>query len=227
MLPAFDRASLEAVVHAFGGATPVPLRQAWLPNPSPAFAPGTVRMGWRADTVFVFAELEDADVFTHATDHNQRFWELGDTFEMFFRPADQGAYVEFHVAPNNRRLQLRFADASWMTREPPVDPFPSVVVPGELFRSNVWVSAPGRTWHVLAEIPAVSVRAGTGPLDGAAWAFSFGRYDHTRGSSDPVLSSTSPHAVAAFHRQHEWGTARFVIVPESIDRRRRQTSSAE
>jgi hypothetical protein len=48
-----------------------------------------------------------------------------------------------------------------------------------------------------------------GPLASAEWLFSFSRYDYTRGRGEPVISSTSPHAAPAFHRQQEWGRLRF------------------
>jgi hypothetical protein len=42
------------------------------------------------------------------TGHNQRFWELGDTFEIFLRPAFQARYYEFQITPNNHRAQFCF-----------------------------------------------------------------------------------------------------------------------
>jgi len=186
----------------------------------------------RIDGDFLAAEVTtieetralDADAFTRATDHNQRFWELGDTFEIFLRPPGQAAYVELHVAPGNLRLHLRFADAAWMTRDPFVDPFGTSLASAELFRSRVWMPSDSARWCVLARIPAGSVCAVPTPLPGSTWAFSFSRYDYTRGADEPVLSSTSPHAIAAFHRQHEWGAVRFADAPASVGQRRRDAS---
>lgn len=187
---------------------PLPLYQAWLAQPTPDFAPAIVRTGWRDDTLFVFARMTDEDIRTRVTADNQRFWELGDTFEIFLRPIEQASYVEFHVAPTNHRLQLRFADGEWTTRLPRVDPFATSLVPGQAFQSHAW-ARPGE-WCVLAEIPGSSVCDSPGPLPGSSWAFSFSRYDETDGRDTPVISSTSPHAAPSFHRQHEWGLLRFV-----------------
>jgi hypothetical protein len=63
---------------------------------------------------------------------------------------------------------------------------------------------------VLAAVPAALAGADTGSLSGSSWRMSFSRYDYTRGSSAPVISSTSPHAAPSFHRQHEWGRLRCV-----------------
>lgn len=216
-LPAFSAADLTATRAAFRDATPIPLGQAWLGEPEPGFAPGVVRTGWRDHTLLVFAELNDGDIFTRARRHNERFWELGDTFELFLQPLPGEAYVELHVTPNNLRLQLRFA-------APPApagvegDPFETALIRAEVFDSRTWVSADAGEWCVLAMIPAGSAagpeagRSGQvpGPLAGSTWRFSFSRYDYTRGRDQPVISSSSPHAEPRFHRNREWGVLRFL-----------------
>jgi hypothetical protein len=208
-LPAFAEADLDAVRAAFRQAEPVVLRQAWLDEPEPAFAPAVVRTAWRDDALLVFAELTDADVFTRATDHNQRFWELGDTFELFLQPVGDPAYVELHVAPSNLRVHARFAGAGAGARAANADPFADALRSPDAFRSRTWVRAEAGEWCVLADVPAAVVCGRPAPLDGATWRFSFSRYDHTRGRAAPVISSTSPHAAPGFHRRHEWGIIRF------------------
>jgi hypothetical protein len=208
-LPAFESTDLEGARRAFERAAPISLHQFWLAALDPAFAPATVRVGWRGDSLLVFAELTDADIFTAATHDNQAFWELGDTFEIFLRPVEQHAYVELHVAPNNHHLHLRFPHASWLARTPPEEVFGHALRPPDAFESHVWVNADHRRWSVLARIPAAAVCDRPGPLAGAEWLFSFSRYDYTRGRGDPVISSTSPHAAPSFHRQEEWGRLRF------------------
>ncbi len=175
----------------------------------PNFAPGVVRIGWRSDSLLVLAELTDADIFTQATSNNQRFWELGDTFELFLRPVEQLAYFEFHVTPNNCRLQARFADAEMHQRLAQTGAFEEALMAGELFASKTWVRAETRQWFVFAEIPASSVCEPARPLAGSEWRFSFSRYDYTRGQAEPVISSTSPHSQPNFHRQEEWGVITF------------------
>ena len=208
-LPSFDSTDLNAIRLAFRQATPCLLKQAWLEKPEPEFAPAVVRAGWRGDSFLVFAELTDADIFTRATGHNQRFWELGDTFELFLRPVGQEAYFEFHVAPNNHRLQVRFASVEHFRQVQQTGAFHEVLIVGEMFSSRTWVRAESRQWCVFAEIPAASVCEPAGLLAGSQWFFSFSRYDYYRGQSEPVISSTSPHAQPSFHRQQEWGTMTF------------------
>ena len=207
-LPAFALDDPASVRAAFREATPVPFRQAWLETPERDFAPGTVRTGWREASLYVLADLFDVDVFTRAERHNERFWELGDTFEMFLQPAGSQTYVELHVAPNNRRLQLRFA-------KPPSaadrDPFAAALIDDQVFDSRTWVIPAEHGWRVFAHITAAAAGQASGPLASSKWRFSFGRYDATRGRPEPVISSTSPHTVPAFHRPHEWGELRFTF----------------
>jgi hypothetical protein len=208
-LSAFNTGSLDDVRRAFHSATPCFLRQAWLKHEESGFAPGTVRLGWRDESLLVLAELTDSDIFSNATKFNQRLWELGDSFEIFLRPIKQEAYVEFQVSPDNQWLQLRYPDAEALKRARDTGSIENVLVRDKVFHSNTWVRSQERKWFVFADIPAVSVRSKTGSLPGDQWRFSFSRYDYTRGSKQPVISSTSPHTQANFHRQQEWGTVRF------------------
>ena len=208
-LSPFDATHLGAVRRAFDGADAVSLGQAWRDTTEERFAPTTVRVGWREATLCVFAELTDVDIVTSATRDNHRFWELGDTFEMFFQPGGREPYVEFHVAPNNRQLQLRFPDAGWLERAAPEHAFSQALLAPGRFASRVWVDTAAGQWCVLAEIPASAVCDTAVPLEGTEWRVSFSRYDHTRGCDAPVISSSSPHALPRFHRLHEWRPMRF------------------
>ncbi len=208
-LPPFDRTNLESVQRAFQSAVPCSFRQAWLDQEEAGFSPGTVRMGWRENSLLVFAELTDMDIFNGATKLNQRTWELGDVFEIFLRSSKKASYVEFHVTPQNQRLQLHYPDAGiaeWARKQGRLD---DVFVRHEVFYSKTWVDARRNRWWVFAEIPAGEVSGSNEPVENTQWRFSFGRYDYTRGASNPVISSTSPHARPDFHCQHEWGVLTF------------------
>jgi hypothetical protein len=215
-LPHFASKDLASVRAVFSGATPIPLGQAWLPAPEPDFAPGIVRTGWRENSLIVFADLSDTDVFTLAKRHNDRFWELGDTFEIFLQPPGQDAYVELHVAPNNLRLQLRF-DRPPAARD--ADRFTSALIHDQVFESQTWVKPDKQGWCVFAELPLMALieRQALGPptvLSSSTWRFSFSRYDATHGRETAVISSSSPHTKPAFHRPDEWGHLRFSLRPQ-------------
>lgn len=209
-LPAFAPDRLETVRAAFGPADGCVLGQAWLASPEPDFTPARVRVGWRADRLLVFAELDDADIYTRADAPNQQTWELGDVLEMFLSPADAPGYVEFHVTPNNLRLQLRLPDTPALRRAQAANAFADLILPDGVFCSRAWTEPDNRKWFVYAEIPALAVVGAVRPLVGSRWRFSFSRYDYVRGRSEPLISSSSPHAQPDFHRRQEWGTMVFV-----------------
>jgi hypothetical protein len=209
-LPDFNTGSLDDVRRAFLSAVPCVLRQAWLEHEEDDFTSAVVKTGWRNTSLLVFAELMDSDIFSRATQFNQRLWELGDTFEIFLQPVGQEDYVEFQVAPGNQQLQLRNMDASAFMRAQDTGSIKSALIHDKAFHSNTWVWPRERQWFVFAEIPAASVRDNKSRLlPGDQWRFSFSRYDYIRGRKEPVISSTSPHIEANFHRQQEWGTIRF------------------
>jgi len=208
-LEAFASANLDEVSQAFQPACQLTFQQPWLEKAEPGFAPGLVRLGWRAETLLVFAELSDADIFTNAVHDHDRLWEVGDCIEIFLRPAGQTAYMEFQIAPNNQRLQLHYPDPAVLKRIRQTDSFESARVPRPAFDSRTWVLPATRRWFVFAEIPAASVCETHRPLAGSRWHFSFGRYDYARGRPLPVISSTSGHPQPDFHRQAEWSLLQF------------------
>jgi hypothetical protein len=198
-----DASSLSTLREAFADAEPLVLKQAWRESPEPAFRPAVVRVGWQDDRLLILAELDDVDITTAATSHGQRFWELGDTFEIFLAAEGVTQYIECHVTPLNQRLQLRFPLDGPAALDP--DPFVKALVPGDDFTSRVWIADDNAAWTVLAAIPATLAGLDRPSLAGSEWRYSFSRYDVTRGATSPVISSTSPHPVPSFHRQQEWG----------------------
>ena len=193
---------MDAVRQAFAEATPCSMGQAWLTEPEANFAPAIVWTGWRGESVLVFAELSDRDIYNTATELNQPAFLMGDVLEIFLRAEGCESYIEFHVTPDNQRFQLRIPAANRQQD--------GQFIPGPAFTSRTWVDQPAGRWFVYAEIPATSVcERAPRSLSGQDWLFSFSRYDYTRPDPTPVISSTSPHRVPSFHRQAEWGTLRF------------------
>jgi hypothetical protein len=208
-LPEFDPSSLEAAKEAFQAAPAVELDQPWLPAREPGFQPTTVRIGWLDDALLVLAEMQDTDIFSRSTALNQRMWELGDVFEIFVRPAQQSAYLEFHVTANNHRLQLRFADEPAYRSAQLSDVFTPFFLEGNVIESAVWLRPEENRWFVLARIPARTVCDCPRPLSGQEWFFSFCRYDYRHGCDTPVRSSSSCHRKLDFHVQSPWNSMRF------------------
>ncbi|MEI6070209.1 MAG: carbohydrate-binding family 9-like protein [Verrucomicrobiae bacterium] len=210
-LPPFDSDDWESVVGAFRDAPLILLQQFWLDHPQEGFRSARVRTGWTAEKLHVFAELDDDDVFNPVTELNSLSFRHGDVFEMFLRPLGQEAYYEFHVSPQNQKLQLRIPSAGEFSAERKGEGIPpGWMLADRLIESRVQVCAEVNRWRVLAAIPFDMVAEGPRPQAGSQWLFSFSRYDYYRGKPEPVLSSTSPHSLpVSFHRQQDWGTLSF------------------
>ncbi len=181
--------------------------QAWQSAPSKDFMPAAVRTSWNDETLNIYAEIHDADIYNSAARLNEMTHETGDVFEIFLGREDSPVYHEFHVTPENQKLQLKWPDAEtiWKLKSgAEMNPF---LIEQEVIFSRTWAYPEHFQWHVYAEIP-MAVLGVVAPME-HVWKFSFSRYDYTRGKSDPIFSSTSPHKVCRFHRQEEWGRLIF------------------
>jgi len=163
--------------------------QHWLPHVEPGFAPGRVGISWQNDDLIICAELEDAHVMMDEYPFNFPAYQQCDAFEIFLGPAGEAAYYEFHVTPSNSVLQLQFEGPG--SRKS----LSEHLVTGPLFVSETRLTSEG--WNVHARIPLGRLF----PKRPRDWLLSFGRYDYTPGQANPVISSTSPHAVCNFHRK--------------------------
>ncbi len=184
------------------------LGQAWLTRTEPAFLPATVYFGCHAESLWIYAKLRDFDIFNAATKPNQPVWRMGDVFEIFLRPPGQGVYFEFHITPENQTLQLRWPDANAVRSGVKWRRF---VTTRPLFSSYTIIE--NGHWRVLAEIPVTNLLENQAPQPGQMWAFSFSRYDVTRGRDEPLLSSTSLHPEPCFHQQSAW--REFLWMPDT------------
>lgn len=200
----------DGIEQGFRQAQSCQMQQAWLKEQDPRFRPASVRVAWDGHTLFVYAELEDEDIFNPVVTFNELSYKYGDVFEMFLRPVDQDAYYEFHVTPQNQRFQLRIpsAEAFRAPKQKPGIPA-DWFINDKVIDSRVRVDESLKRWSVLASIPVGWVAETGLPTKGTEWLFSFSRYDYTRGVPTPVLSSTSPHTILNFHKQDEWGRLRF------------------
>jgi hypothetical protein len=188
---------------AFQGAASCELVQHWRKTPQALFLPATVRIAWTPSSLWLYAELQDVDIFNTATELHQQTFQLGDAFEIFLHPLSRTEYYELHVSPHNQHFQLCFTDGLKTPMNQARIPDP------EFFFSRTHIDAAQNIWKVLAEIPGQKLTAKAAIDAGEEWMFSFSRYDYTRGQPKPVLSSTSRHSRPHFHDRQDWGTLIF------------------
>ncbi len=204
----FDIDSRDAVSAAFADAPALRMQQGWLDKPDVAFLPGRVRIGWRDDFFLLFGEMTHDRLTTSAIEDNQLLCNLGDVFEIFLQDPGCERYLELHVAPNGKRLQLLWPDAASIrlvgNRELSLDGFK---VHPLIFDFSQW--SEGNTWCICASVPSSAFLPFGTSLESRIWKASFCRYDYSSAEKTPILSSTSPHTERCFHRQQEWTEVLF------------------
>lgn len=179
-----------------------PLRQAWLAaGPAPCFRPGRARAAWNARTLTFTMLFRGRPAGNRASRLNERTWELGDVGEVFLQlPGDDG-YWEFHVTPENQRLQLQWPVgglAAFRAGRAAFGDFTLGSRAGLTSTATVW---PDR-WRATLTVPAAVLGlAGFSP--GQSLRAAVCRYD-CAGSAEPVCSSTAPLRELSFHRPAEW-----------------------
>lgn len=180
--------------------------QDWLSEPEAGFAPAVVWTGHSGDRLHVLAELQDEEIFTSAAGKNDSLWLQGDVFEIFIGLRGHPGYIEYHIAPNGCTLQLLWPDAEALMTTPQKG-LPHFFAEDSAAVLRATHSAGG--WTAYAEIPASSIPGATTPLSGQVWDASFSRYDETPAARRTILSTTSPHTQAAWHRRAEWRALRM------------------
>jgi hypothetical protein len=152
------------------------MQQAWRIPSEDGFLPAQVRIGWRHDCFLVLGELTDAHLYTSATEDNQILCSFGDVFEIFLRDSKLEIYVQFHVAPNGKRLQLLWPDAETIRRvHDKKVALDELKVHEPIFEFSQWSES--EKWYICASVPTrIFLPPGT-PLEGRTWMASFSRYD--------------------------------------------------
>jgi hypothetical protein len=168
------------------------LGQAWEPVQDERLEPTEVAATYQDGRLHVVAKLWDKDIYSAATAHNQRTWELGDVFEIFFRREDSQSYSEVHVTPGNIRLHLQLRD---FQHHLSITDIAEIAADPGAIESEVSTFDGG--WQVRASVPILA-------QPGDILRVSFCRYDVAKDWPEPILSSSSPHPVRKFHRPDEW-----------------------
>ena len=181
--------------------------QAWLPQPEADFQPGSVWMGVQGDDLVSYAVMRDDQPANRATRWDDPTWMTGDVLELFFHAEGRPGYFEFHVTPENVRLQLFFPSSAafregrghrhWAIQE-------------SRFESVARVNAERTQWEVALRIKLALVLDEPRTDGSRRFRFSFSRYDYQPGRKKPVVSATTPLSRPDFHNIPEWSWAEAV-----------------
>lgn len=180
----------------------VPLGQSWLPRGTEAgFRPGQARVTWHEQALIFNLLFRGRPTGNRARRLNERTWELGDVGEVFLQISGRADYWEFHVTPENHRLQLHWPPhglAAFRSGGAPLEQF--TLGPKAGLRSTAIVEDGG--WRATLAVPVAALGL-AGLAAGLCFRTAVCRYD-CAGTADPVCSATAPLREMSFHRPDEW-----------------------
>ena len=185
----------------------------WHPNDKKtAPAETKARLLWDREYLYIFADLDDADLQSHVTEHDGKIWN-DDVLELFLKPADdKPGYYEFQVNPAVKLdmfIPQRSPDAYERQRGEGKFHFDAhVALRGTLNKSD----DADRGWSVEGRIAWRDLmRTGGRPEPGETWRFALCRYDYAAGR-EPELSTCAPLSSEKpdFHRHEDYAKLRFI-----------------
>ena len=199
-----DTESLSSVRLSFRSAEKLEFQQSFQAEQDADFQPGSAAFLWRDQSLFVFAELRDVDIFNPETGFNREFYREGDVFEVFIKPCSQASYYEFHVGPSNQQFQLRLPAIGKIRSAEAATEFPSWLLVEPMLNSKVWIEQ--GVWCVYLEVPLAKIMEEKSPEKGDCFLVNFARYDYTQGSDNIIYSATANlskldyHCVEDYHK---------------------------
>jgi hypothetical protein len=204
VVPDFALGDWEATERAMKGGARLEFRQAWEAQANPDFQPGTVWLGVQGDALTVYGVFRDDQPANRAKTWNEPTWMTGDVWEFFFQAEGRPGYYEFHVTPENCRLQLFFPSrAAFLERRR----HPHWAVAESLFESSARINEARTHWEAVMRIPLARVLDLPRADDSRKFKFCFSRYDYQPGREKPVTSATSKLSAPDFHFMDEWDWA--------------------
>lgn len=194
----------DATVRAMTAGARQVFYQPWLPQPEADFRPGEVWLGVHGDELLVYARMDDDQPSNQATQWNDPTWITGDAFEFFFQADGRPGYHEFHVTPENGRLQLFFPNrAAFHARRG----HRHWAIAESCFESATRINEARTQWEVLMRIKLARVLEEPRDDGSRRFKFSFSRYDYQPGRQRPVTSATTPLSAPDFHNVDQWSWA--------------------
>jgi uncharacterized repeat protein (TIGR03806 family) len=183
----------------------------WLPESERKTKTTTkARVLWDKDNLYIFADLEDHDLYADLLNHDDRTW-LNDVFEMFFRPDDtKPPYYELQVNAAGTLLDIYFKRKG--------TPFDEAKVDGDfhweakVIRRGTLDNRTDRDegWTAECRIPWTDFsRTGGRPTEGDVWRFALCRYDYTL-NEKPETSTAAPLSQPSFHLLEDYSRLKFV-----------------
>ena len=185
------------------GMIELPLLQHWVCPSCMPIEKGTASI-WHTDSGLHFCViLQDKDIYTNATGHDQQLWRLGDTVEFFIKPDTASEkYYAIYVAPNGytidicipSRTELLSGTVSWS----------DLIAYESRCSANVISDPHAGVWKVEVTIPWTAFELPEIRPVISLWKFAVCRYNYSKTVSEPELSSTAYLDRPDFHQYENY-----------------------
>ncbi len=200
----FALSDWEAMERAMTAGVRLDFAQPWFPEAEADFKPGQVWLGIQGDELVAYAVLRDDQPANRSTQWNDPTWMRGDVLEFFFQAEDRPGYYEFHVTPENCRLQLFFPSRAAFLEPRGHRPW---AIAESRFESATRVNDDRTQWEAVMRIKLALVLDEPRTDGSRRFRYSFSRYDYQPGRTRPVTSATTALSAPNFHNICEWSWA--------------------
>ncbi len=172
---------------------------------------GNVRMLCSREYLYVGLELEDSDVVQQGTRHQTHLYTMGDTIELFFKPADDTYYWEMYGTPNELKTTFFYPSRSYVFLPNSEAPLPEFEVKahidGEL---NNWQTV-DKGWSIEFKLPLKTFEQyGAKFRPGHPWQFLVARQNYSRRLPYKENSTVPAIVKSDFHLISQYGILEIV-----------------
>ena len=167
---------------------------------------GWVRMLRSEDYLYVGVQMEDSDVVQQGKRNQMHFYSMGDTIELFFKPADDTYYWELYGTPNELKTNFFYPSRSYVFL-PESDKFlpefeVKVHIDGDF---NNWQTV-DKGWSIEFKLPLkMFEQYGAKFRPGHSWQFLVARQNYSRRLPLKELSTVPAIQISDFHLIGQYG----------------------
>ncbi len=167
---------------------------------------GNVRMLRSDDFLYVGVEMEDSDVVQQGTRDQTHLYSMGDTVELFFKPADDTYYWELYGTPNELKTKFFYPSCSYVFLPDSDKSLPEFEVKAHIDGEfNNWQTL-DKGWSVEFKLPLkMFEQFGAKFRPGHSWQFLVARQNYSRRLPLKELSTVPPIREADFHLIRQYG----------------------
>lgn len=155
---------------------------------------------------YVAIDMEDSDVVAQGTADQQHHYTMGDTIEVFLKPADDTYYWEMYGTPNQLRTTFFYPSRSYVFVPQSADHVPEFEVKTSIDGTmNDWLTT-DKGWKIEFKFPIASFeKYGAKFAPDHRWTFLIARQNYSRRLPLKENSTVPPIEKSDFHIIEQYG----------------------